>query len=100
MRPVLFFFIIASLVLAACGVAPSNQIWPGLSAEGETIYVAYGAAVAAYDAQTQAQQWSFPTTARANLFFFAPPFVEDGRLYFGDYGAAGGFFSPNVTVSI
>jgi outer membrane protein assembly factor BamB len=99
-RPVLFFFIIASLFLAACGVRPNNQNWPGLIAEGEILYVAHGPGIIAYNAQTQAQQWSFPATARANLFFFAQPFVEDGRLYFGDYGAPGGFFSPNVTVSI
>ncbi len=45
-----------------------------------------------------------PGLIRQNLMqrlqFYAAPSIEGDRVVFGDYGAAGGFFSPSVTVSI
>ena len=90
----------AALLLTACGSRVANQSWPGLSTNGEKLYLANGGTVSAYFADTQDLAWSYPAEANASLQFYAAPSVEGDRVVFGDYGAAGGFFSPSVTVSI
>lgn len=98
-RPAVFVFILASWLMAACATQVTSANWPGLSAEGDTVYVAYGKGVMAYDVTNQAQKWLFsPNPAR--LQFYAAPSVQDGRIVVGDFGAAGGFLSPGVVVSI
>lgn len=94
----LFFLIIITLILAACSAPPVN--WPGLSTDGEKLYLAYGPGVAAYDIETRQQIWSFPAEKSSTLLFYAPPSIQEDRLIIGDYGASGGFFSPGVVVSI
>lgn len=98
-RPSIIFIILAGLLLTACGAAQAdNQNWPGLTAAGDRVYVAYGPAVVAYDAVTEEEAWVFSTDNRS-LLFYAPPSVADGRVVIGDYGAAGGMFSPGIIVS-
>ena len=63
------------------------------------VYVAIGPRVLAYDPATQSQAWIFPAEDSSALFY-APPSAQDGQVIIGDYGQAGGFFSPRVTVSI
>ncbi|MFQ5398503.1 MAG: PQQ-binding-like beta-propeller repeat protein [Anaerolineae bacterium] len=99
-RPTLIIFALASLVLAACGARGITGNWPGLSTDGKNVYVAYGPSVIAYDVEAQEQLWSFPAESNRALQFFAPPSVQDGRIILGDYGAAGGFFSPGVIVTV
>jgi outer membrane protein assembly factor BamB len=99
-RSALFFFVVAALLLAACGTRVSSVNWPGLAAEGNTVYVAYGPGVLAYDVEAGEQVWSFPTEAQGSLQFYAAPSVENDLVVIGDYGAAGGMFSPKVTVSL
>ena len=97
-RPVIFILIVAAWLLAACGSRLSNANWPGLSAEGNVVYVAYGNGVLAYDVATQSNKWVFsPQPGR--LSFYAAPSVEDGRVVVGDYGVSQGIFSPRVVVS-
>ncbi|MCA9933670.1 MAG: PQQ-like beta-propeller repeat protein [Ardenticatenaceae bacterium] len=97
-RPVIFILIVAAWLLAACGSRLSNANWPGLSAEGNIVYVAFGNGVLAYDVETQSNQWVFsPQPGR--LSFYAAPSVEDGRVVVGDYGVSQGMFSPGVVVS-
>lgn len=100
LRPVIFFLIAASFLLAACGVQVGNTNWPGLSTDGEKLYLAYGPEVVAYDASTRAEVWHYPAEPNAALQYFAAPEVAGQSVYIGDYGAPGGFFSPNVTVTI
>lgn len=97
--PLLGFILFTSWFLTSCGVQSSNVNWPGLSLAGETVYVAYGPAVAAYNTTTQTQSWIYRPENRM-LFLNAPPSVQDGRVILGDYGAASGMFSPKVVVSI
>jgi outer membrane protein assembly factor BamB len=83
LQPVIFFVIVASVVLAACGSRLPNQNWPGLTADGDRVYVAYGAGVAAVDIVERRLLWTFPE-----------------RIVFGDFGASQGFFSPGRTVTV
>lgn len=101
-RPFLLLVILAALLLTACGGTVASQSWPGLSTDGQVLYLANGAQVTAYDAQTQAQVWQYPAAEDVNaaLQFFAAPSVAGEQIVFGDYGRPGGFFNPNVTVSV
>jgi outer membrane protein assembly factor BamB len=101
LRPALITILLVSLLLTACGSSLQNQqSWPGLSTDGEKLYLANGTTVFSYFAEDQTVAWTFPDEANANQQFFAAPSVEEGRVIFGDYGVAGGFFSPGVTVSV
>jgi outer membrane protein assembly factor BamB len=98
-RSAIIFFIVAGLLLAACGSRVSSVNWPGLAVNGNEVYVAYGPAVVAYDVEAGEQLWTFPTE-RSRAQFYAPPSVQNDLVVIGDYGAAGGMFSPRVTVSL
>jgi outer membrane protein assembly factor BamB len=100
LRPAIIIFILASLILAACGARGTNSNWPGLSTDGSNVYLAYGPRVLAYDVAAQQQKWVYPTEPSNNLFFFAAPSVQDGRIIFGDYGATSGPFSPQLKVTL
>ncbi len=100
-RPAIFLLIIASYLLAACGARTANTNWPGLSTDGQKVYVAYGPKVLAYDVAAQKAAWSFfPADAAPTLQFFAAPSVQDGRIILGDFGASGGMLSPGVVVTL
>jgi outer membrane protein assembly factor BamB len=90
--------LIVSVVLVACGVGGVNSNWPGLSADGSRVYIAYGPGVIAYDVETREQAWSFtPESGRAP--FYAAPSVQDGLVIVGDYGESSSF-SPEVNVNL
>lgn len=99
-RPAIFVIILISLLLAACGVTGNNDNWPGLSTDGEHVFVAYGAGVLAVDAATGDEIWSFPDDPNSRLKYYAAPSWQDGRLLLGDYGASGGLLSPGIIVSV
>jgi outer membrane protein assembly factor BamB len=92
--------LVGGLLLTACGTRLANNNWPGLSTDGEKVYLAYGPGVLAYDVASQSPSWAFPAESSGSLQFYAAPDVDDGRVILGDYGQPGGFFSPRVTVSI
>lgn len=94
------FLLLISLFLVGCGSRVNNANWPGMTSDGSRIYVAYGPGVLAYDVESQRTLWTFPTETRAGLFFYAAPSVQDERVIFGDYGVAGGMFSPTIRVSV
>ncbi|MCB8966421.1 MAG: PQQ-binding-like beta-propeller repeat protein [Ardenticatenaceae bacterium] len=97
--PVVVILVLASWLVVACGSRISNANWPGLTADGENVYVAYGGGVLAYNVVERTQEWLFaPQPGR--LAFYAAPSVQDGRVVVGDFGASGGFFSPGVVTTI
>lgn len=102
-RPIFLLLIFAGLFLTACGSRVASTNWPGLSTDGDNLYLANGPAVTAYDAGTQEVVWKFPgpeDEVNQTLQFYSAPSVQDDRVIFGDYGAAGGMLSPKVTVSV
>ncbi len=100
-RPALRLLLVAAalFLLTGCGSRLTTTNWAGLSTDGRLVYLAFGPQVLAYDPATQTQAWSFPTES-GGAAFFAAPAAQDGRVVFGDYGHAGGLFSPRVTVSV
>ncbi len=97
-RLVILILVISAWLLAACGSRLSNANWPGLSVDGNTVYVSFGNGVLAYDVVAQSQEWVFsPQPGRLSIY--AAPSVEDGRVVVGDYGVSQGFLSPGVVVS-
>jgi outer membrane protein assembly factor BamB len=95
----LLFFMLVSLLLAACGDIVGADNWPGMSANGDRVYIAHGTRVTAVDVTARQQLWSFPQEASPAQFYAAPS-LQEGRLIVGDYGASQGFFSPGLRVSI
>jgi outer membrane protein assembly factor BamB len=97
-RPSFFVIVLLSWLLVAC-TQVDNVSWPGLSTDGQRAYVSYGPGIVAYNVEAREVTWVYaPDPGRVN--FYAAPALADGRLIVGDYGAPGGFFSPNVTVTI
>jgi outer membrane protein assembly factor BamB len=97
-RPSFFILLLLSWLLVAC-TQVDNFSWPGLTADGQHAYVAYGPGVVAYDVEAREVTWVYaPEPGRVN--FFAAPSLADNRLVIGDYGAPGGFIDPKVTVTI
>ena len=99
-RSAIILLIFVTVFLTACGSRVQNANWPGLSADDQKVYLAYGPAVHSYVAETQELAWSFPAEPSAGLQFYSPPDVSDGQVAFGDYGQSGGFLSPQVVVSV
>ncbi len=102
-RPIFLLLILTGLLLTACGSRVASTNWPGLSTDGEKLFLANGPGVSAYDAATQDLTWRYPgpdDEVNNGLQFYSAPSVQDGRVIFGDYGAAGGILSPKVTVSV
>lgn len=101
-RPAFLLLIILSLFLVACGTGVSNTNWPGLTVDGDTVYVAYGSNILAYDVIANDVLWTFPDpeNAQATLFYYAAPSISGDQIIAGDYGVSGGFLSPGVIVSI
>ena len=89
----------AAFFLTSCAGAANAVNWPGMSTDGENLFVAYGPGVFGLEAESQDLLWQYQPE-NASLFFYAPPSVEDGRAVLGDFGAAQGLFSPQTVVSI
>lgn len=97
----LLFLILAAFILSACAGEAQNPNWPGISAAGDVVYVAYGPSVLAYDVVEQTALWSYPTgDERSAVQFHAAPSVVEGSVVFGDYGKASSLFNPRQIVSI
>jgi outer membrane protein assembly factor BamB len=99
-RYVVLILAISAWLLAACTGQLANANWPGLSASGNTVYVSYGNGVLAYNVETQSEEWVFSPSPGRLAFYAAPAIADDGRVVVGDYGAAQGFLSPGVVVSV
>ena len=100
-KPIIFLLILAALTLAACAGQAQTQDWPGMTAEGDKVFVVYGPAVLAYDTVTQSVDWTYPSgEERSQLQFDAAPSVLNGRIVFGDYGQATSLINPRQIVSI
>jgi outer membrane protein assembly factor BamB len=95
----ILFLLLTTVVLTSCAGAANAANWPGMSTDGQNLFVAYGPGVFGLEAESQDLLWSY-RPENAALFFYAPPSVENGRAIIGDFGAAQGLFSPQTVVSI
>ena len=59
-------------MLAACSTSFNTGNWPGLSTDGQKVFVAYGPGVIAYDVANQRQAWAFPQEPSPVPIFAAP----------------------------
>ena len=98
-RLIILVLFLATIVLTSCAGAATAANWPGISTDGENLFVAHGSGVLGLEAASQDLLWSYRPD-NAALFFYAPPSVENGRAIIGDFGAAQGLFSPQTVVSI
>ena len=98
-RLIILVLFLSAFVLTSCSRRSTAANWPGLSTDGENLYVANGTSVFAIEAESQKPLWSYKPE-QSTLFFYAPPSVENGRAVLGDFGASQGMFSPQTIVSI
>lgn len=95
----LLLLMLAALFLSACAQQIGNQNWPGMTAEGDIVYVAYGNGVEAVDVTARRALWRYPEgNARAPLM--AAPAISGDLIYLADYGASQGFLIPGVRASV
>ncbi len=78
----LLVLLLLVLLLAACS---QENPWPGISKtdDGE-IFVAYERFIAKLDANGK-RVWTFPEKDDREAMFYAPPVVDNGTVYVGDY---------------
>lgn len=95
------FALLAALTLAlsACGAPPATN-WPGISTDGEFIYLASSSHVYIVQAQSGTEVTAnlsekitplrFPLETNANMSFYAPPALTgDGSMVIGSAASAG-----------
>jgi outer membrane protein assembly factor BamB len=79
--PVLGF---ASIALAAC--SSTGNPWPGITADADRAYIAFGQAVHAVDLDSGLEAWRFPQEpVRNQTFYAAPALTESGLVVVGSY---------------
>jgi eukaryotic-like serine/threonine-protein kinase len=78
--------LIVVLLLSACGDAATTvSSWPGLAASDDTVYMAFGPAVYAIEAETGKEDWRFPAEPVRNQNFYGPPAVADDLIVADTY---------------
>jgi outer membrane protein assembly factor BamB len=82
---ILTITLVVGLLLSACSGAAIINTWPGLSAEDNTIYLAYQTGVFAVDANNGNMLWRFPAQADGGKSFYAAPVKADSAIIVGDY---------------
>lgn len=97
---VFFVFVLVALMLSACAGELANESFAGMSTDGEHVFLAHGTGVLSFDVASQSAMWTFPPEPSGAVQFFAAPNQYQDQVVFGDFGAAGGFLNPRVTVSI
>lgn len=83
----LFGSIALLFLLNACAVGPRAVGTPGLTADGNIVYVAFQQYVYAVDTTSgigASYDWQYPVTGNAKVVFYAPPEVSQDAIYVGD----------------
>ncbi|HET7011955.1 MAG TPA: PQQ-binding-like beta-propeller repeat protein [Anaerolineales bacterium] len=75
---------LASVALAAC--SSTGNPWPGIAADAERAYVAFGPAVYGLNLDTGQEVWRYPQEpVRNRMFYAAPEVTESGLVIIGSY---------------
>ncbi|MGD8457390.1 MAG: PQQ-binding-like beta-propeller repeat protein [Anaerolineales bacterium] len=78
--------LVLSVLLSACGTRVLPSSWPGITAVGDTVYVAYNNSVYALELDDGDDIWTFPDEAdRSQTFFASPVLTKDGQVLIGTY---------------
>lgn len=77
-------FLGMTLLLSACMPGPRVTGSPGITAQDETAFVAYGSFVYSLDITNGAVSWAYPDEVNTQVAFYAPPLVTDDFVYVGD----------------
>lgn len=83
----IFLFLSLGVLTSACtGSSTLAVSWPGLTADGDTVYLADAHFVYALSAANGTETWKYPDKSNNALSFYAPPTVGgDGQLLAGGY---------------
>lgn len=75
------------LLLTACaGTRTPSTSWPGLAADENNAYLAFGPSVIAVNLENGNQRWRYsPTEEEATTFYAQPAIDEEGTVYVGSY---------------
>lgn len=72
-----------ALALTGCAVGPRAESAPGLSTDGESVYLANRTFVYKVN-QSGTEIWHYPEKSSPAVMFYAAPFSENGTVVFGD----------------
>jgi len=75
---------LTAVILGGCAMGPRADSVPGLSADENAVYVSYQQYVYKVDSTTGTELWRYPSAASAQVVFYAPPLIFDGKFYVGD----------------
>lgn len=80
--------LLGAVVLSACaGGAIRGSSWPGLTADGDTAYLANGGFVYAVDLRDGREIWHYPASSNSKQVFYAAPVLTgDGLIIIGSAG--------------
>lgn len=76
----------AVFLLTSCTGMQTASSWPGLAAQQDNLFVAYGNGVMAVKASDGSKVWNYPEKADPAKQYFATPTFLDGQVLVGDYG--------------
>ena len=82
----LFLLMLCVLVLSACSsrnAMNNSQSWPGITADGDTVYAANGNMIEAV--KDGSKVWSYPESGNGRISYYAAPAVDDKYVYAGTY---------------
>jgi len=78
--------LILAFMLSGCGTVMTPTSWAGITADGDTAYVASATHVYAVQVSNGVERWRFPEKPDAKkTFFAAPTLTPDGQLIVGGY---------------
>jgi outer membrane protein assembly factor BamB len=78
--------LILAFMLSGCGTGMTPTSWAGITADGDTAYVALATHVYAVQVSNGVERWRFPEKPDAKkTFFAAPTLTPDGQLIVGGY---------------
>ncbi len=91
----ILLFVALSLLLSSCGAALSGSSWPGISPNGDMLFVAYQSHVYAVRVADGSMVWRFPEKA-GRAMFYAAPVLAGNQLLVGDYDNVLHSLDPNT----
>ena len=90
---VISLLVLAGLLLSACSTGTSSNSWPGLAADKDNAYLAYGQFIYAVQISNGVKVWQYPAQAGNEQFHANPVVTSDGQVLVGSSGRDYGIYS-------